>query len=502
MAIRTRILIVVVALVAIALSILDVISYTVVRRSLLSSADTQLQAATPKFRQALSPFSSGVGCYGLPVNSFGTLYYLDGRAAATVTCPSPVTRSPIARLPASVVAAARHGSSAVVTSVTSASGEQYRVVAELTKAERNAGSAYQQTVSVVFVVGEPLAPVNSTLANVALLEVVMSASVLVAVGAIAFFLVQLGLRPLETMSETAGEIAAGDLTRRVDDTDERTEVGRLGTSLNVMLTRIEEAFRAKEASESQLRRFVADASHELRTPLTSIRGYAELFKDGRSLSPDDLAAALRRIESESARMSGLVDDLLLLARLDQGRPLSEEPVDLSAIARDAATDAGVLAPERQVSFHGADSLTAVGDDARLRQVMVNLVSNALSHTPTGSPLEILAERAGPTAALRVVDHGPGVPASDRVRIFDRFWRADESRQRTKGGAGLGLSIVAAVVAAHHGRVYVEETPGGGATFVVELPVAAPEPQSSPEATGAGRSEAVPPLATVPSRHPE
>ncbi|HET9092566.1 MAG TPA: HAMP domain-containing protein, partial [Acidimicrobiales bacterium] len=277
MAIRTRILIVVVALVAIALSVLDVISYTVVRRSLLSSADTQLQAATSKFRQALSPFSSGVGCYGLPVNSFGTLYYLDGQAAATVTCPSPVARSPIAHLPAPVVSAARHSSSSVVTSVTSSSGEQYRVVAELTKAERNGGSLYQQTVDVVFVVGEPLAPVDSTLANVALLEVVMSASVLVAVGAIAFFLVQLGLRPLETMSETAGEIAAGDLTRRVDDTDERTEVGRLGASLNVMLTRIEEAFRAKEASENQLRRFVADASHELRTPLTSIRGYAELF---------------------------------------------------------------------------------------------------------------------------------------------------------------------------------------------------------------------------------
>jgi two-component system OmpR family sensor kinase len=305
---------------------------------------------------------------------------------------------------------------------------------------------------------------------VLLLEIIVTLSILVAAGATALFLVQLGLRPLEAMAGTAGEIAAGDLSRRVEDTDERTEVGRLGSSLNVMLSRIEQAFRAKEASEDQLRRFVADASHELRTPLTSIRGYAELFRDGGMARPEDLAAALRRIESESSRMSGLVEDLLLLARLDQGRPFDKAPVDLVTVAEDAVRDALVVAPDRQISVRtSGDDLIALGDEERLHQVMANLVSNALAHTPEGSPIEIVGEQSGDYVRLQVIDHGPGVPEAERSKVFDRFWRADESRQRSKGGNGLGLSIVAAVVFAHEGRVFVADTPGGGATFVVDLP---------------------------------
>jgi two-component system OmpR family sensor kinase len=482
-AIRTRILIVVLALVLVALTVLSAVSFAVVRRSLISSADSQLQNAATKFHNALSGFQQGAGCYGLPINSFGTLYYASGgETTATVTCPSQSHQSPIAKLPVSVVASATHSSTPIYTTVTSTFGAQYRIVAQSTTAQRNPGTPAAQDISVIFVVGEPMRPVNTTLRDVLLLELLVTALILIAAGTAAYFLVQIGLRPLEEMAETAGEIAAGDLSRRVEDTDARTEVGELGAALNVMLSRIEAAFRDKEASEAQLRRFVADASHELRTPLTSIRGYAELFRDGRTARPEDVAAALRRIESESTRMSGLVEDLLLLARLDQGRPLEQAPVDLAAIAEDATRDARVVAPDRVVSLRTADEsndLVAIGDEERLRQVVANLLSNALAHTPAGTPVEVVVDRSGAHVHLAVIDHGPGVGEGERAKIFDRFWRADESRHRSLGGSGLGLSIVSAVVAAHRGRVIVGDTPGGGATFTVELPGAVVADEAPP-----------------------
>ncbi|HLI43457.1 MAG TPA: HAMP domain-containing sensor histidine kinase [Acidimicrobiales bacterium] len=479
MAIRTRILIVVLVLVLVALAVLSAVSYTVVRRSLISTADSQLQTASSKYEQALSPFpQAGSGCYGLPVNSFGALYYESGRATtASITCPSsqaPTAGAPLASLPPGLPAEVESSPTPVYTDVSTPSGE-YRIAAQLSIARE---SGDPNGFHVVFVVGEPMGPVNTTLRDILLLEVLVSALILLAGGTAAYFLVQIGLRPLEKMAETAGEIAAGDLSRRVEDTDPRTEVGELGTSLNVMLSRIEEAFRDKEASEAQLRRFVADASHELRTPLTSIRGYAELFRDNRAARPEDVAAALRRIEDESARMSGLVEDLLLLARLDQGRPLEEAPVDLASIAEDAVRDARVVAPERSVTLRVSDAEgepVAIGDEQRLRQVTANLVSNAIAHTPAGSPVEVVVEHAGSKVRLAVIDHGPGVRPEEREKIFGRFWRADESRHRAQGGSGLGLAIVAAVVAAHGGRVGVSDTPGGGATFTVELRAAAPAP---------------------------
>jgi two-component system OmpR family sensor kinase len=322
--------------------------------------------------------------------------------------------------------------------------------------------------ALIFVVAEPVTALDSTLGDLLLLEIIVTGSILLAAGAAAWFLVHLGLRPLRDMAKTAGEIAAGNLSRRVDDTDQRTEVGQLGSALNLMLSRIEQAFRDKELSEQRLRRFIADASHELRTPLTSIRGYAELFR--RVREPEgDLSQALRRIEGESTRMSGLVEDLLLLARLDQGRPLDASPVNLVSVCEDVASDARLLAPDRTITVAGSGDVVALGDEARLRQVVTNLVSNAISHTPEASPVEISLATAGGLVELRVSDHGPGIDPADRVRVFDRFWRADESRQRSHGGSGLGLSIVAAVVGSHGGRVFVDDTPGGGATFVVELP---------------------------------
>jgi len=238
-----------------------------------------------------------------------------------------------------------------------------------------------------------------------------------------------------------------------------------------MLSQIEAAFAERTESNNRLRRFIADASHELRTPLTSIRGYSEMLRRGAGESPTDAGLARRRIEEESVRMSTLVDDMLLIARLDQGRPLEKKPVDLQTIATDAADDARAVAPQRQITLTAPVSVVVEGDDLRLRQVVGNLVRNALVHTPQQTAIEIGVSTDNGTGRMSVVDHGPGLQVKDMERIFEPFYRADPSRSRDSGGAGLGLSIVSAVVGAHGGKVNVKETSGGGVTFEVELPLA-------------------------------
>jgi two-component system OmpR family sensor kinase len=325
---------------------------------------------------------------------------------------------------------------------------------------------------VTLVVAVPLSDVRSTLHRLVRVELGVTLLVLAGMAAMAWWLVRRELHPLEEMSTTAGAIAAGDLSQRVARADDVTEVGRLGTSLNTMLQQIEEAFAARQATEQQLRRFVADVSHELRTPLTSIRGYAELFRRGAASRPEDLATTMRRIEDEAQRMGVLVEDLLLLARLDEGRPLGREPVDLAALAEDIAGDARVAQPDRAVTVFGADEPAVVpGDDHRLRQAVANLVFNALQHTPAGSPVEVRLVRRPADVVVEVVDHGEGLSMEDAPHVFERFWRPDASRTRQSGGgAGLGLSIVASVAAAHGGSAEVGPTPGGGATFRLLLPL--------------------------------
>src|SRR5207244_4041144 len=241
------------------------------------------------------------------------------------------------------------------------------------------------------------------------------------------------------------------------------------------------AFAARTASEQRLRRFVADASHELRTPLTSIRGYAELFRRGAAEHPDDLETAMRRIEDESARMSVLVDDLLLLARLDQGRPLEQEEVDLVALASDAVDDARAVSPDRPITFQTNGPVTVTGDEARLRQVTANLLANARVHTPEGTRVHVRVESTQEGARLEVADEGPGLDADEAAHAFERFYRADPARARAGGGSGLGLSIVAAIAAAHGGRATLDTGPGRGAIFRVELPRSAPAPAEQPGA---------------------
>jgi two-component system OmpR family sensor kinase len=288
--------------------------------------------------------------------------------------------------------------------------------------------------------------------------------------------------PLVEVEGTAAAIAAGDLSRRVPERPAGTEVGRLTASLNGMLSQIETAFRAREASEARTRRFASDASHELRTPLASIRGYAELYRQGAVTEPDDVARTMRRVENEATRMGSLVEDLLLLARLDEQRPTRREPVDLTVLAGDAVHDARALDAQRAVRLVGLQegagpaSALVTGDEDRLRQVVANLVANAIRHTPPNCPVEVAvgvaAADGAPShlAVLEVRDHGPGLGPDQVDRVFERFYRVDASRSRgTGGGSGLGLSIVAAVVAAHGGTVGVRPTPGGGATFQVTLP---------------------------------
>ncbi|HEX5949678.1 MAG TPA: ATP-binding protein, partial [Actinomycetota bacterium] len=297
--------------------------------------------------------------------------------------------------------------------------------------------------------------------------------VLAVLGALAGWLVRLGLRPLERMGETVGAIAGGDLSRRVEPADPRTEVGRLGIALNAMLERIERAFAERQASEERLRRFVADASHELRTPLTSVQGYAELFRRGAADDPEALRTAMRRIEEEGSRMGDLVDELALLARLDQGRQLEREPVDLAALARAAVDGAQAADPDRPIDLDADGPVTVLGDEGRLRQVADNLLANARVHTPADTPVRVRVRVEGDDAVLEVEDDGPGIIPEDAERVFERFYRAESSRSREFGGAGLGLSIVAAVAAAHDGSARFEPAPSGGARFVVRIPRSGP-----------------------------
>ena len=284
----------------------------------------------------------------------------------------------------------------------------------------------------------------------------MTIGVLLAIALLGLWIVKLGLRPLDAIGRTADEITAGDLSHRVGRAESRTEVGRLGLAINTMLDRI-------EASDRRLRRFVADASHELRTPLAAVSAYAELFGRGADKRPDDLARAMRGITRESDRMKELVEDLLLLARLDEGQPLEHEPVELGELAAEAVDTARALDPTRPLDLQ-VQPATVLGDRARLRRVLDNLLGNVRSHTPPDTPAHVRVTTLNGSAVVEVSDEGPGLGEEDMARVFERFYRADTSRTRASGGVGLGLSIVAAIADAHHGKVSVAPGPEGGATF--------------------------------------
>ncbi len=445
MSLRLRLTLALVTLAAIGLGVAGIATYRALRSFEYDRIDDQLEAATSAPRFGLGP-GGRVRGPDMPPDSYLSATGPDGIGIETGDVPAPDLPTDPAE------------GTYTVPAVDDSTRYRVRVV-----------SGPRGTL----VVGYSLEDVDDTLRRLLVIELIVSGVVLVALAGVGWWFVHLGLRPLEHMGDTAGKIAAGDLSQRVESTDPKTEVGRLGASLNTMLTRIEEAFAEREASEARLRRFVADASHELRTPLTSIRGYAELFRRGAGERPEDLGKSMRRIEEEAARMGDLVDDLLLLARLDQGRPLARERVDLAVLVGDAVDDARAVHPERAITADTNGALNVTGDEPRLRQVLGNLLANACTHTPPGSPVQVTLRQEDREAIIEVTDEGPGLRTEQLPHLFERFWRADQSRTRASGGVGLGLSIVDAIVRAHTGRVEVDTEPGRGTTFRVRLPIDAP-----------------------------
>ena len=355
-----------------------------------------------------------------------------------------------------IVAAATDRPGEPFTASPTEGGADWRVVA-------NTGSTGE-----IFAVGMNLGELEATLARLRIIQIVGTGAVLVALAAASFWVLRAGVRPIDSMARTAEAIASGDLSRRVEHVDERTEAGRLGTAFNAMLDQIERAFEQRAASEAEVRRFAADASHELRTPLTSIQGYTELWEVGGFREEADLAEAMRRVRQEAQRMAAIVESLLLLARIDQQIPLGRDVVRMDLLAADAVRDAHAVEPDRPITLT-ADQAIVVGDEMRLRQVLANLLANVRCHTPGDAAVEVSVVVLGPKVRLVIADHGPGMPPDVLDRVFERFYRADPSRARNGGGSGLGLSIVAAVATGHGGVVRAESRPGVGSRFIVDLP---------------------------------
>ena len=467
MTLRARLVVGLVVLTALGLGVASAVTYREIRNYLVSRVDQQLSDAVTApqlFFNDRFPRARHTALQTLPPGTWAQLRSLGGGVLETNSGALPSSNPP--NLPSDF-----HNGDVVTIKK-----PHYRALAGPATIVEQDGDRIPATI----IVAIPLHDVDDTLHHLLAVEAVVAFVVLAAIAGLAWVLVKLGLRPLEQMGQTAGAIAAGDLSQRVEPANDETEVGRLGLALNEMLHQIETAFDERAQSEARLRRFVGDASHELRTPLTSIRGYAELFRRGAAQRPDDLAKAMRRIEEEASRMGILVDDLLLLARLDQGRPLEHTPVDLTRLAADAVSDARAVAPGRPISYTPNGAVVVPGDEARLRQIMANLLQNAYTHTPADTPVEVrvTSDADHGEAVFEVHDEGPGMQPDDAAHAFDRFWRSDPSRTRTSGGAGLGLAIVAAIAEAHGGRAAVETTPGKGATFTVRLPTR--EPPASPD----------------------
>lgn len=323
------------------------------------------------------------------------------------------------------------------------------------------------------IVAQSLEAVDKTQSRLLNLFFLVGALVLLLIAIASRYVIKIGMRPLENVERTAEQIASGDLSARLPDTKPNTEVGRLVTSLNTMLTRIEESFTARSESEGRLRRFVADASHELRTPLTAIRGFAELHRQGAVKEGNETKVLIARIERESVRMSSLVEDLLTLARLDQGPKMEIKPVNLTEVISDAVASARAAGPEHPITFEESDEIFALGDSNRIHQVVANLLANARVHTPAGTAIKVAISQGEKEVLVSVSDNGPGLSDHDREKIFERFYRVDASRQRSNGadGSGLGLSIVDAVMRAHGGHVSVDSKLGEGSTFTLHFPLA-------------------------------
>ena len=477
MTLRTRLILVLIGVVLVGLLVSGVVTYKSLESFLVTRLDQQLenspdQAARALLRCPPPTSASSYTCHSenlpsVPSGTFGQLRIPGGSTISGWFLSASTEAEP--NLPSNLQVSSTQNPT--IFNVSSSSGLTYHALAVQVAVTEASQFGPPTQVAGVVVVAVPLTEVDQTLNRLLLVELFVSAAVLIVLGALAWWIVRAGLRPLDEMTETAGAIAQGDLSRRVPPGDESTEVGRLGHALNVMLGEIEESFAARKASEERLRRFLADASHELRTPLTSIRGYAEMFDRGARDRPDDLATSMRHIRVDADRMSTLVEDLLILARLDRERPLAHELVDLREVVQPAVAAIELQEPDRTITLNSDEPLLVVGDAGRLRQVVDNLLVNAVRHTPAGTSISVdLGQQPG-SAVVSVLDHGPGIPPEDRLRIFEPFFRADPSRSRATGGQGLGLAIVSTIVQAHGGQVGVSPGEEGGARFWVRIPLA-------------------------------
>ena len=467
MTLRVRLVLALTVLVMVGLAVFGVTTYSLYAHSQYQRLDDQLLSASQSMaRQLADAAGIGGGAGGLPdgrggrggppvvapLTLYGELRSETGSGVLAELSPTNLTIRPA--LPARVTASGR---SPHLSTVGSTSGSvQWRVLVQADPTGR------------IVIAAVPQSEVQTTLRHLILIEGLAALGLLVVLAGGAWLILRRGLRPLEAMAGTAQVISGGDLDARVDAGSSRSEVDELGRAFNTMLDDLQGAFAQRDATEQRLRQFLADASHELRTPLTSIRGFAELFRLGADREHVDQAVTIRRIESEAERMGTLVDDLLLLARLDETRPTEREPVDLSVLAADACSDAVAHAPDRSVTLHAPNPVVVRGDQDHLRQAISNLVTNAVRHTPDGSPLEVATHVDAGHGVLTVRDHGSGLDPEAAGHVFDRFWQAD--RARAGRGAGLGLAIVAGIADEHGGVAAVDNAAGGGAVFTLRIPL--------------------------------
>lgn len=480
MSLRARLLLALVVIALVTLVVTDAVTYSALRSFLYHQTDQSLAADHVNLARVLGSGSEIPTSQSLLASAPGTfaeVQNIDGTVVAGPVAAYEQGQKYTPRLPAQI------------SGFTSSVGGREPSVSFTAVSNEPNGPAFRVTVWQLpggdrLVLGAPLGRVEATLQRLFWLEFAVTGAAVLGALLLGWWLTRVGFRPLTAIEGTAGAIAAGEFNQRLPGENAKTEVGRLARALNVMLSRIESAFAQRDAtearlrtSEARLRRFVADASHELRTPVAAVSAYAELFDRGAAASPGDLRRAMHGIRGETARMGQLVEDLLLLARLDEGRPLEHKPVELVALASEAIGTGRRLGPEWPLRMEADRPVEVLGDEARLRQVFDNLLSNIRNHTPPGTPGIVRVRESGGDAFIEVEDLGPGLSAEDADRIFERFYRVDQSRTRATGGSGLGLSIVAAIVSAHGGEVVVATGATAGALFRVRLPA---RPSEEPE----------------------
>jgi two-component system OmpR family sensor kinase len=499
MSLRSRLLIAIGVIALVALLVADVVTYKSLESFLYQRVDQQLDQSQGRYQQDAS--SSGLLCFrpqfapgsdpagagarpsGAPPSfqtSAAEVRTASGTVVGAQTCPAYVNGKAFTPLlPTTIAGFSTAAGSTQVTyfnaPATTAGGPVFRVRASMLP-DGN-----------VLIVAQPQVDIGSTIHHLLLVELAVTGGAVVVALIGGLWLVRIGLRPLRDMERSAESIADGNLTERVPGENDSTEVGRLARTLNVMLSRIESAFSARLASERQLRaseqrlrRFVADASHELRTPIAAISAYAELFGRGASEQKEDLERLMGGIRSETTRMEHLVADLLLLARLDEGRPMERRSVDLVSLCAEAVQTALTVGPDWPLTFEASEPIEVMGDATSLRQLVDNLLGNVRAHTPPGTTGRVTVRREDDSAVIEVADNGPGMEPEEAEHVFERFYRSDPSRSRAHGGAGLGLSIVSAIVAAHAGTVSATGAAGSGTTFIVHLPITPPAVEASPD----------------------